>query len=255
MIVNSTDLKNNLGKYLRDCIKEEIIITGNGRKIARLNSYSEDTGDKIKTEYADRISEGSEAFKYGPKKVTYEEFLKLTEGNEKRYEYIDGKVYLLTSPKTAHQKVLGELYIFFYNWFKDKKCIPMLPPYDITLKRNPDNINVVEPDLVVICDMEENLNEKDYYMGVPSLVLEILSKSTRRNDAVKKLDLYMSTGVKEYWLVNPESREVTVYLFENNDIARNETYKKDEEAMSYIFEEFRIGLKDIFQISAREIYG
>ncbi len=247
MIVNSTDLKNNLGKYLRDCIKEEIIITGNGRKIARLNPYSKDAENKTKVEYADRICEGGEAFKYGPKKTTYEEFLKLTEGNEKRYEYIDGEVYLLTSPKTIHQKVLGELYILFYNWFKNKKCVPMLAPYDITLKRNPDNINVVEPDLVIICDMEENLNEKDYYMGVPVLVLEILSKSTRRNDAVKKLDLYMSTGVKEYWLVNPANSEVAVYLFENNDIDRNETYKKDEEARSYIFKGLRIGLKDIFK--------
>lgn len=247
MIVNSTDLKNNLGKYLRDCIKEEIIITGNGRKIARLNSYTKDAENKTKIEYVDWISEGREAFKYGPKKVSYEEFLKLTEGSEERYEYIDGEVYLLTSPKTVHQKVLGELYILFYNWFKSEKCIPMLAPYDITLKRSPDNINVVEPDLVVICDMEENLNEKDYYMGVPSLVLEILSESTRRIDVIKKLDLYMSTGVKEYWLVNPANSEVAVYLFENNDIARNETYKKDEEASSYIFKGLRIGLKNIFK--------
>ena len=46
----------------------------------------------------------------------------------------------------------------------------MLAPYDITLKRNAENINVVQPDLMVICDLEENLNEKNYYMGVPSLM-------------------------------------------------------------------------------------
>ena len=247
MIVNSTDLKNNLGKYLRECMKEEIIITGNGRKIARLNSYSNDAKAKTKIEYETRVSEGSEAFNYdSPKKIPYEEFLKLTENSDKRYEYVDGEIYLLTSPGTIHQKALGELYILFYNWFKGKKCIPMLAPYDITLKRNLNNINVVEPDLVVICDMEENLNEKDYYMGVPSLVLEILSESTRRKDLIKKLDLYMSTGVKEYWLVNPASREITVYLFENKDIARNETYKKDEKAGSYIFKGLWISLKDIF---------
>ena len=151
MIVNSTDLKNNLGKYLRECIKEDVVITSNGRKTAKLSAYSKDEEKKPKINYIDRVSEGSLAFNYnGPKKASYEEFLKLTEGNEKRYEYIDEEVYLLTSPKTAHQKALGELHILFYNWFKGKKCIPMLAPYDITLKRNPDNINVVEPDLVVI---------------------------------------------------------------------------------------------------------
>ncbi len=247
MIVNSTDLKNNLGKYLRECMKEDVIITSNGRKTAKLCAYLKDAEIKSKINYVDRISEGSEAFNYdNPKKVPYEEFLKLTENSDQRYEYIDGEIYLLTSPRTIHQKVLGELYILFYSWFKGKKCIPMLAPYDITLKRNHENINVVEPDLVVICDMEENLNEKDYYMGVPSLVLEILSESTRRKDLIKKLDLYMSTGVKEYWLVNPASREITVYLFENKDIERNETYKKDEKASSYIFKGLRISLKDIF---------
>lgn len=247
MIVNSTDLKNNLGKYLRECMKDDVIITSNGRKTARLSAYSKDERVMPKINYIDRISEGSEAFNYdSSKKIPYEEFLKLTEGNEERYEYIDGEVYLLTSPKTIHQKVLGELHILFYNWFKGKKCIPMLAPYDITLKRNPDNINVVEPDLVVICDMEENLNEKDYYMGVPSLVLEILSESTRRKDLIKKLDLYMSTGVKEYWLVNPASREITVYLFEDKDIARNETYKKEEKAGSYTFKGLKVSLEDIF---------
>lgn len=247
MIVNSTDLKNNLGRYLRESMKEDVIVTSNGRKTARLCAYSKDKKIKPKINYIDRISEGSEAFNYDyPKKISYEEFLELTEGNEKRYEYIDGEVYLLTSPKTAHQKALGELYFLFYNWFKGKKCIPMLAPYDITLKRSPDKINIVEPDLVVICDMEENLNEKDYYMGVPPLVIEILSESTRRIDLIKKLDLYMSTGVKEYWLVNPISKEITVYLFENKDIAKNETYKKNEKASSYIFKGLRISLKDIF---------
>ena len=243
MIVNATDLKNNLGKYLRDCTKEKIIIASNGRKIAILCAYEEYQGN-INSDGL--VRERAEAFDYAPRTVPYEEFLALTEGNEKRYEYIDGEVYLLASPKTIHQKVLGEMYILFYNWFKGKKCRPMLAPYDITLKRGHDNINVVEPDLVVICDLEENLNEKDYYIGIPTLVVEIISEATRSKDAVKKLDLYMSTGVNEYWIVNPLNREITIYFFEQNDIVKNETYKKNEVAASYIFTGLKMNLKDIF---------
>jgi Uma2 family endonuclease len=259
MIVNATDLKNNLGKYLRDCTKENIIIASNGRKIAILCAYEgnrgkenrrkEYHGDNKKVNPDGLIREGAEAFDdepVTPASVSYEEFLELTEGNEKRYEYIDGEVYLLTSPRTIHQKILGELYILFYNWFKGKKCRPMLAPYDITLKRSHDNINVVEPDLVVICDLEENLNEKDYYIGTPSMAIEIISESTRRKDTIKKLDLYMSTGINEYWIVNPLNREITIYLFEHNDIVKNETYKKNEAASSYIFNGLKINLKDIF---------
>jgi len=134
----------------------------------------------------------------------------------------------------------------FYNWFKSKECRPILSPFDITLKRSPDNINVVEPDIVVICDLEENINEKDYYVGTPVLVVEIISESTRRKDTIKKLDLYMSAGVNEYWIVNPLNKEITIYLFEQNDISKNETYKKNEIAASYVFPGLRVNLKDIF---------
>ncbi len=260
MIVNSTDLKNNLGKYLRDCAKEEIIITSNGRKIAVLHSYNEHSYNENKGPYSkDKdsfnttfIDDGvvsdreAEAFNLNPKKMSYEEFLEFIKNTQRRYEYIDGEVYLLTAPGTTHQKVLGELYIHFYNWSRGKKCIPVLAPYDITLKKSPDNINVVEPDLVVICDLEENLNEKDRYMGVPVLVVEILSDTTRSRDIIKKLDLYMCSGVNEYWIVNPENKEITVYFFKNNDILKIKTFKNNEAAYSYYFKDFKVKLEDIF---------
>lgn len=64
-------------------------------------------------------------------------------------------------------------------------------------------------------------------------MVEIISESTRSKDFVKKLDLYMSTGVKEYWVINPLNREVIVYFFENGDIVENRTFKNDEKALSY----------------------
>lgn len=243
MIVNSTDLKNNLGRYLRACEREEVIITSNGRKIARLTAFEENmeaaAGNGL-------VAERAEAYEFKPRKVSYEEFLEISENSDERYEYIDGEIYLLASPKTIHQKVLGNLYGIFYNWFNGKKCRPMLAPYDITLKRSQENINVVQPDLMIICDLEENLNEKDYYMGVPTLMVEIISESTRSKDFVKKSDLYMSTGVKEYWIINPLNREVTVFLFENNDVIKNATYKGQESIVSYTFEGLEVGLENIY---------
>lgn len=245
MIVNATDLKNNLGKYLRAVEREDVIITSNGRKIAKLTVYTEEyAADPTLTN--ETVKEKAEAYSLFPREATFEEFLQLSEHGEDRYEYIDGVIYFLAAPKTTHQQVLGELFGNFYNWFSGKKCRPLLAPYDITLKRNAENINIVQPDLMVICDLEDKLNEKDSYMGVPSLLVEILSESSRGKDAVKKLDLYMSTGVKEYWIVNPFNREVTLFLFENNDVLKNTTYKNNETVSSYIFEGFKVDLKDIF---------
>lgn len=244
MIINATDLKNNLGKYLRASAREEIVITSNGRKVARLTAFED--ADK-KAFYESYLKEKAEAYALLPKKVTYEEFLQITENSEDQYEYIDGEIYMMASPKATHQKVLGELYGIFFNWFKGKQCRPMLAPFDITLKRSEENRSVVQPDLMVICDLDKKLDEKDKYTGVPSLMVEILSESTRGKDMVKKLDLYMSTGVREYWIVNPFSREVTVFQFENNDTVKNATYKKDENIVSYIFDGLEVSLKSIFE--------
>jgi prevent-host-death family protein len=243
MIINSTDLKNNLGKYLRLSAREEIIVTSNGRKVAKLSAY-EDT-EKI-TAAKEYIRERAHIYEATPQKASYEEFLELTENSDERYEYIDGEIYLLASPKVIHQKVLGELYFIFYNWFRGKKCRPLFAPFDITLKRTAENISVVQPDMMVICDLEENLDEKDYYMGVPALIVEIISESTRGKDLIKKLDLYMSTGVKEYWIVNPLNREASVYLFEENNISKNATYKNLENAVSYNFAGLEVSLEKIF---------
>ncbi len=243
MIVNSTDLKNNLGKYLRLSVREEIIITSNGRKIAKLSAF-EDAGEAM-VDYG-HIREQAQIYEASPRKASYEEFLELTGNSEERYEYIDGEIYLLASPKVVHQKILGELHFIFYNWFQGKKCRPVFAPFDITLRRNAENINVVQPDLMVICDLEENLNEKDYYMGIPALVVEIVSENTRSKDFIKKLDLYMSTGVKEYWIVNPLNREVSVYLFEENNISKNTTYKNHETVISDNFAGLEVSLEKIF---------
>jgi Uma2 family endonuclease len=79
--------------------------------------------------------EEAEAYRYGGRKATYEELLKLSQNSEDRYNYIDAEIYLLASPKTKHQKALTELFVIFYTWFKGKKCAPFAAPYDITLKR------------------------------------------------------------------------------------------------------------------------
>jgi prevent-host-death family protein len=244
MIINATDLKNNLGEYLRLSAREEILITGNGRMIAKLSGYAGADNPITEQEF---LQEQAKTYEVWPRKASYQEFQELAANSDERYEYIEGEIYLLASPKTIHQKVLGEIYHTFYNWFQGKKCQPMLAPYDITLKRGQENINIVQPDLMVICDLEENLNEKDYYMGVPALVVEIISESTRSKDFIKKLDLYMSTGIREYWIINPLNRELSIYLFEENNISKNATYKNIETAGSYIFTGLEVSLAQIFE--------
>jgi Uma2 family endonuclease len=100
---------------------------------------------------------------------------------------------------------------------------------------------------MVICDLEEKLDQNDYYQGVPALVVEILSESTRSKDLIKKLDLYMSCDVKEYWIINPINKEVTVHLFKDRNICCNITYRKSEKAQSHIFNGLSVELDKIIK--------
>lgn len=246
MVVNSTEMQNNFGKYLILSLKEDIVITKNGIEIAKLTSFESKSASDVTVE--DSVCEKASSYGfYGCRKATYEEFLELTRDTDDRYEYIDGEIYYLASPKATHQIALIELFGSFYNWFQGKKCTPMVAPFDITLKRTQSDINIVQPDIMVICDLNEKLNERDYYTGVPALVIEIISHGTRSKDLVKKLDLYMSCGVKEYWVVNPLNKEVAVFLLEKGEVENNATYNQSGIAKSFIFPGLEVEVKKIFK--------
>ena len=236
MIINSTELQNNFGKYLRLVNQEDIIITKNGSKVARLVKFYEND-DYI-------IREGSSAYSHEGTKVSYEEFLQIVRESENRYEYIDGQIYLLASPKVKHQKIVMVLANKLSSWFQNQKCSPLTSPLDVTLYKD-NKPNVVQPDLLVICD-QENIKADDTYMGTPALVVEILSESTRSKDMIKKLDLYMQGGVEEYWIVNPCSAEINIYWFKEREVEKVMTFKKRERAESLTFPGLKIDVDEIF---------
>lgn len=253
MKVSSTEIQNNFGKYLILAGKEDIIITKNGTEVARLTAgdniirHKEIMDNVIREEAADYYDAEEDI---SGRKASYDEFLKLTKDREDaRYEYIDGEIYAMASPKTPHQAALTELIGAFYNWFQGKKCRPFVAPYDITLRRSRNDINIVQPDLMVICDLDEKLGEDGYYKGVPALILEIISGSTMRKDSLKKLNLYMKTGVQEYWMVYPIDKTIIIHQFENGKTTKIQSCEAEygEKAESFIFQDLSIELDRIFR--------
>ena len=135
----------------------------------------------------------------------------------------------------------------FYNWFKGKKCVPLTSPFDVTLIKSEDNICVVQPDILVICDSDK-IDKDGRYKGVPTLVVEILSESTRSKDMIKKLDLYKQCGVKEYWLVDPKNKLIYTYTLDKNEIVENMVFHKGayEHVESTCFDGLKVALDDVF---------
>lgn len=105
----------------------------------------------------------------------------------------------------------------------------------------------MQPDLLIACDLEDTVNEKGRYMGTPTLVVEILSPSTRSRDMVDKLNTYMVSGVKEFWVVDPQKRTVLVYGFKDLQIDEYALYKMEELVHSYCFDNLKASVKDVFE--------
>ena len=240
MRVPSTEVQNNFGKYLKYAeVNEEIIVTKNGKDIARIIPCD----DPQKS----LVAEGAGEYQTREGRVTHEEFLELTEASEQRFELIDGVIYNLAAPSYDHQYAVHEIFGTFYNWFKNKECIPLTSPFDVTLFKAEDNICVVQPDIIVICD-RANMDKKGKYKGVPTLVVEVLSTSTRSKDILKKLELYQQCGIKEYWMVDPKNNLVNVYIFDNNEIIDNLAFHKGahEYGESVYFSGLKVTLGDVF---------
>ena len=240
MRVTTTDMQNAFGKYLSLAEKEDIIITKNGRSVAKLTRYNE----------PDFFLLHEESSKYkSTRRISYEEYMELVESSDQRYELIDGEVYLLASPSFGHQVVVGEIAWHFGNYFRGKPCRPVTAPLDIRLfgfaTKFEENPNVVQPDVVVICD-EEKVNEDGRYEGIPTLVVEVLSPSTMGKDMVAKLNLYMKSGVSEYWIVDIKSKKILQYSFsEKRDIEGLVILEEGDIIKSTAFKGLEIPLKDI----------
>ena len=242
MRVNSTDLQNSFGKYLALVEEEDIIVVKNGKTAAKLVHYTE-SQDFI-------VHEKSEGYR-ATRKISYDEYMSLIESSEQRYELIDGEVYLLASPGYKHQVLVNEISWQFNNFFRGKSCRSLTAPLDVKLSgyahKFAEDPNVVQPDVFVICDQENVSEERDKYEGVPALVVEVLSPATRSRDLVIKLNLYMKSGVAEYWVVDPDTKRIFQYIFdEKRELKQQNIFTEQEEIESAEFSNLRIKLEDLF---------
>lgn len=236
MIINSTDFKTNLGKYLDQVENEDLFILRNGKPVAKMVSYTYLTD-------SDLLKENADAYYYKPKVISYEDFIERYENTEERMEYIDGIVYAMGSPSVQHQKIIMQLSYQLYTFLMGKKCQPFVAPLDVHFE-NTELKSCVQPDLLVICD-EENVRDGKYF-GVPTMVIEILSPSSRSKDTIIKLNLYWREGVKEYLLVDPMKEIVYYWSFENKEIVSQQTLKGEDIFSSSSFEGLEIKIGEIF---------
>ncbi len=184
---------------------------------------------------------------YELKKYTYEDVLAIED--DKRYELIDGELYMMSSPVTLHQQIVGELYRQLATYLQGKKCKVFVSPLDVCLSglRNPKKENnVVQPDIMVVCD-NNKITEK-CIEGVPDLLVEIISKSSRKHDSLRKFNLYQRYGVKEYWIVDPEGGLISQYILNSQKIyTLPKTYDITDNIKVNVLKDCTISLKTLMK--------
>jgi len=150
-------------------------------------------------------------------KLTYDDYV-LFPDDGLRHELIDGEHYVTPSPNTKHQKIVLRLAARILNWV-EKHAIGQVfvAPFDVVFTK----FDVVEPDVLYMSNgrAAEILTDANV-QGVPELVVEIGSPSTRRRDETVKRLLYERAGVSEYWVVDPELDVIRLYRREGERFAR-----------------------------------
>lgn len=129
-------------------------------------------------------------------------------------ELIDNVIYMSPSPLPIHQLILNEINFQLYQHFKNTGAgMVFIPPFDVYLD---EEQNAVQPDLtIILSNNPDKVNPGHHFHGVPDVVVELLSPGNKEYDLIKKKNLYERFGVKEYWIVDPDTKQSWLYELVN----------------------------------------
>ncbi len=140
-----------------------------------------------------------------------------------RWELVDGEARAMSpAPGVEHQEIVLEIASQAKQFLADKPCRAFVAPLDVRLPRHAEADEqvdtVVQPDVLVVCDPSK-LDERGV-RGAPDWVVEVISPSSAGHDQVKKRRVYERAGVREFWLVHPLDRVVTIYRHDGQAYGR-----------------------------------
>jgi Uma2 family endonuclease len=136
----------------------------------------------------------------------------------RRYEIIDGVLYMTTAPSIRHQWSNGELYHLLKIHLASQTPRPgvlFVTPTGVILPTG-----AVQPDLVYVRMSNDGNFTANRFVGVPDLVVEVASPGTASYDRREKQDAYARSGVPEYWWVDPANRTVEVLILKSSSVYR-----------------------------------
>lgn len=162
----------------------------------------------------------------------------------KRWELIEGVPFVMSpAPTSDHQRISLNLAALIHDYLRGKSCEVFTAPFDVRLSDD----TVVQPDVSIICDPGK-IDQKGC-KGAPDMVVEILSPATMNLDRVTKFNKYLEAGVKEYWIIDPDSRNLSVHLLKEGEYF-SRAYGDAERVPINILDACVISLAEVFPAKA-----
>lgn len=183
------------------------------------------------------------------RKYSYADYLTWPE--DERWEISDGIAYMQAAPSPIHQEILVGLLVQLHHYFSGDLCKVYPAPFCVRLikddeKKSEDIKNVVEPDITIVCD-KSKIDETGCN-GAPDMIIEIISPSSIKMDRFIKFNSYEKAGVKEYWIVEPGGKLVSVFVLQDDQrYGRPETYTEADKIKVSILPDLIIDLKPVFE--------
>jgi len=173
---------------------------------------------------------------------TYQDYLKLPDDGI-RYEIINGELVMSPAPTVGHQRTLREFLLTIGNFLRKNPLGEVLPaPTDVILS----DINILQPDLVLVLREKYDIFTRENIQGAPDLVIEVLSRGTEKRDRIEKLRAYERFGVQEYWMANHEREWVEVWRRARGKFVLHKRFERNHILTTPLLSGLKIRLTKIF---------
>ncbi len=176
-------------------------------------------------------------------KYTYDDYCELPDDG-KRYEIIDGVLYMAPSPLTRHQRIVQRLFFILWPFVMDRGLgEAFIAPYDVIFSDD----DVFQPDILFVATARLHIITERACEGPPDLVVEVLSPSTRQRDLELKRSRYAHYGVLEYWLADPETRTILALALSDGEYLERGTFGIGDELTTPLIPGLSIPIAQVFE--------
>lgn len=184
------------------------------------------------------------AVAYGKQKFTIEEYLAMEEAATEKHEYYKGEIFAMSGPKMPHNIIFRNLFVGLANKLNGKRCQPFGSDMRVHIEAN---TLFTYPDISIICGKPETLNNDNWNVVNPAVIIEILSPSTKNYDRGEKFKLYRDIPtLKEYILVDSENIHIEIFRLNQSNHWELEEYSSSEEALHIRTINENISIADIY---------